>query len=124
MSIIGFLTLAQKEAMNSEHRYKIGAVIVSGGRVLSKGCNSVAHKSKGKRFAKWDCSICAERHAASKVRDKAALRGATIYVSRWNSAGPALALPCNHCMGLIEFLGIKKIVFSRVEFPYFGIIKL
>lgn len=124
MSLHGFLTMAQKEASRSLHRYQVGCVIVSGGRVISKGYNSVAHKSKGKRFAKWDCSICAERHAASKVKDKSALKGATIYVSRWNSFGPAMACPCSHCMELIEYLGIKKIVFSRNEFPFYGVVKL
>ena len=106
------MELAKEEAEKSNHKRKVGAVIVRGDRVLSKAHNLL--KTHPKFGSGWFSRLHAEGHAIYKAVKKGIdLRGATIYVYRMNSFGDALAKPCSCCMGLIHKHGIKNVVYSE-----------
>lgn len=118
------MMLAKIESEKSTYKHKLGAVIVSGNRILSKGHNQIRHCKVGKRFAPRENSVHAERNACVKV-DKEKLKGAYIFVYREFSNGePALAMPCEDCMNMIISMGIKRVYFSTNKFPYYGEIRL
>jgi len=99
---------AIKESEKSKHRFKLGAVIARGNRVLTKAHNS---RKTHPRFGVGDYNtLHAEAYAIYKaVRRGIDLRGTTIYVYRKNNN---LAKPCPCCMGLIHKYGIKEVVYS------------
>lgn len=109
------IPLCLKKAKTSKYRYKLAAVIVKGGAVLSYGVNHVGANSSLLN-QEWPGSIHAEQAAILKLlkqknMDKAS--GAIMYVSRINGRGTTgLARPCQHCMELIEAIGIKKIIYT------------
>lgn len=121
------LYYALEESRKSTYKQKIGACIMAGSRVLSRGFNSVTYNSTGvSKYTNYKISTHAERDAASKV-DKENLKGATIYIAREYNGSPerwAYAKPCECCMAMIKDLGFKKVVFSIPEVPFFEIIKL
>ncbi|WP_372412171.1 hypothetical protein [Streptomyces luteireticuli] len=96
-----YLAIALKEAARSECRFRVGAVLVKGGRVLGRSCNR-----------RRNCSRTDFRHATFHaeemlMRSTAARRGAVVYVARLNKAGaPLLARPCPRCQRLLVSRGI------------------
>lgn len=102
------MRLAIKESKKSDHRFKIGAAIVKGNRVLSKAHNS---RKTHPKFGSGEFStLHAESYAIYKaIRQGICLVGSTIYVYRHNNN---LAKPCSCCMGFIHKYGIKNIVYS------------
>lgn len=85
--------LALKIAEDSNHAYKMGAVIIRGGSVLALACNQ----------AEWGKH--AEVRAIAKGND---LRDATIIIAR---RGKRMSKPCLDCMIKIKQVGITKIVY-------------
>lgn len=119
-----FMSLARQESFKSEHRHKLGALIVKNNRVISKGYNQVRHCATGKQFASWNNSVCAERDACRKV-DKEILKGATVYIYREGAKGePRLARPCNHCYRMLVKFGVKQVIYTVDNFPFTKIEKL
>lgn len=107
-----FLSLAKNLAESSSCRMKHGAVVVSGGRIMSLGINSM--KNNPARISEEhipDASMHAEMDAMRKV--KGSLKGATIYVARVNNQGvEMISRPCERCYLAIEKAGISKIVYT------------
>ena len=101
---------AIEESNKSSHKFKIGAAIVRGNRILSKAYNiNKTHPKFGSGVYK---RLHAEGHAIYKaVRQGIDVSGSTIYVYRKNDN---LAKPCKCCMGLIHKYGIKEVVYSGV----------
>jgi len=97
------------------YRARTGAVIAKGKRILSTGHNRIGY-SKWLPDRPYPESIHAEQDAIIKLLKKRKLNdlaGATIYVSRVNSAGAArLAKPCVHCANLIRAVGISAVVYT------------
>lgn len=84
-----------------DNRHRLGAVIVSGGRIISK-----AHNLRTRH---------AEHRAVSPVW-KSELKGATIYVARPLHIQPGavgMARPCHKCLKLLREVGIVKVVYSN-----------
>lgn len=106
------LKQAKKIASTSTVKHKHGAVIVSGGRVLSVGVNSA--KNEGYVFpfaATWDRQIHAEEAALRGVKGKA--EGATIYVARVNRMGmERMSKPCHSCQKALKDAGIRRVVYT------------
>ena len=99
---------AIQESQKSTHRFKIGAAIAKGNKVLVKAHNT--RKTHPKFGSGEYNTLHAESHAICKaVRCGIDLSGTTIYIYRHNNN---LAKPCPCCMGLIHKHGIKKIVYS------------
>ncbi len=125
MDVFRYFTIARMESQKSEYYQKIGAVIVSGNRVLSKGYNQLRHCKIGKRFSPWDESIHAERDACRKV-NKDKIKGSYIFIYRENqtTGNPALAKPCEDCMNLIKYLGFKRVYYTINKPPYYVELRL
>jgi len=99
---------AIKESEKSKHRFKMGATIVRGNKILSKACNIM--KTHPKFGSGQYNNLHAEGHAIYKaIRSGIDVSGTTIYVYRENNN---LAKPCPCCMGLIHKYGIKEVVYS------------
>jgi deoxycytidylate deaminase len=119
------IKLAKKEAEKSEHKFRVGAIIYDGKRIISRGYNQV-HCWSSKlhpKFKKWDTSIHAE--AMAILNAKRNLKGKSIVVVRINRNGNyMLAMPCKHCMSYLQYVGIKNIMYSINEEPYFEEVEL
>jgi len=102
------MRLAIKESHKSNHRFKLGACIARGNKVLVKAHNT---RKTHPKFGAGDFqTLHAESHAICKaVRQGINLKGTTLYVYRRNNN---LAKPCPCCMGLIHKYGIKKVIYS------------
>jgi len=107
------LLLALKTAKISDERFKVGAVAVTGGRVIGTACN------KGRNHPtvledddiKTQASVCAERRLLAILGDKA--KGTTIYVARVKKDGSfGLSKPCERCKAALNDTGVKKVVYS------------
>lgn len=113
------IRLATKAAHESKfRRARVGAVVVSGNRVLSVGHNRIGY-SKYLSNRPYRESIHAEMQAVLellKTRRQAELIGATVYVSRISRSGkPRLAKPCKYCFDLLRAVGVSHVVFTTNE---------
>lgn len=118
--------IAEKESLKSNYKYKIGAVVVKGGSIISIGHNDIRYRSTGcSKYSDWKESLHAERACISKV-SKELVNGSSIYIFRRdNEQGlPALSKPCPQCAKLISDMGIKKVYFTTSQPPYYELIKL
>jgi deoxycytidylate deaminase len=109
------IRIASKQAKKSTfERYKLGAVIVKKGRVMSVGYNEIRYNSELRKS-----NIHAEEAAIMKLlRTKRLedLAGSTIYVSRIRANGSTgLAKPCGNCDALIKSVGIRAVVYTTSE---------
>lgn len=105
---------ACKAAEESTLRFKVGSVIVNAGRIISSGCNERRYTKhvRGRRHAQ---SLCSEQAAIVKLltaRRQDELVGASLYVTRINTQGVAMAKPCPFCQELIRSVGIRKVFYT------------
>jgi len=99
---------AIRQSEKSEHRFRVGAAIAKGKKVLIAACNS--RKTHPKYGSGAFSTLHAESHAIYKaIRQGINIKGATIYVYRANDL---LAKPCPSCQALINKYGIKHVVYS------------
>ena len=117
-----YMGAAKSVSELSDHpRVHIGAVIVSGHRIISSGCNSnvrtypLQAKIDSKYFGE-ECNgkVHAETDALMPFLKRGVrLSGATIYTYRELKNGDrAMARPCPRCMMLIKRAGIRNIVYT------------
>jgi pyrimidine deaminase RibD-like protein len=102
------LRVARKLALRSNYNFRLGAVLIRGGSVISTGWNSVDHP---------EAPLYSE-HAEESVLRKARYRaeGGTLLVVRIRrDGGLAMAYPCDRCMRLIRSLKVKTVVYSTQE---------
>ena len=106
-----FLAMAQAAAGNSTYRFRLGAVVVSGGRVRGVGWS----KSKNRPGSVSDvhlkrCSVHAE---ADALRGLDPLRRATCYVARIDARNePVLARPCADCFAALSAAGVTRVFWT------------
>jgi|TARA_R100001594_G_C3988390_1_gene251824 deoxycytidylate deaminase len=100
--------VAKKASERSQERFKMGAVITRGNRVLAHGFNT--NKTHPKFGSGEYKKVHAESSAICKcIRQGISLEGACIWIYRRNEL---LAKPCPCCMELIESVGIKDIYYT------------
>lgn len=99
--------LAMQVAKLSQCRYRLGAVIVKGSRVLSVGCNVTKSHPIHKEYPNWTISIHAEHSAILKATTD--VSGATVFVAR--QGGNKASKPCSFCLAVLLEAGIKEIVY-------------
>lgn len=104
-----FLNWAAGASYNSEHGiYKMGAVIVSKGKIIGVGWNKNKSHPKALNFTR---KIHAELAALVGFRN-GDLLGAHMYVVRTTNGGAmATSKPCKYCMILIQESGIEAVTF-------------
>ena len=108
-----FLNLAKIEAENSSFSdWRIGAVIVKNGKVISKGHNRLSGKVKTRKRLDF-LSLHAEADAILNCNDFKRLKGARIYVAgvKYNGNG-VNARPCMNCLSMIARVGIKRVYYN------------
>lgn len=106
----------------SDHRCKLGCVIVDGHRIISSGHNSktkfhrIQSELDNKFFPGYENKgpVHAEVSALIPlIKRRVDLSGTTLYVYRENKDGKlAMSRPCPRCMQLIKEQGIKKICYT------------
>lgn len=117
-----FMMRAKQVSEFSDYsKYMIGAVIVSNGKIISRGwsqekthpfieINGSYQTPKGLHISK---NIHAECAAIFKVKNKEILMGATIYVFRENKQGEIVnSRPCPMCEKVLRKYGFKKMVYT------------
>lgn len=124
------LIYALKEAENSSYQQRLGAVIMQGSLVLSRGYNQVRYKAIGvSRYTNFKESLHAERSVISQINIKE-IKNATLYIARLMKNGDSgLAAPCDCCLHMIvditkKYGTIKKIIFTIPEAPFYEEIKV
>lgn len=108
-----WLKRAKKVAQNSTYkkRFRHGAVLVRGGKVINEGWNSNNYKNFYHRFSEYGI-IHAEADAIYNI-SKQKTKNSTLYVARINCLGELrISKPCSGCIDFAKFCGIKKIIFS------------
>jgi tRNA(Arg) A34 adenosine deaminase TadA len=104
---------AATEALKATGTYKLGAVVVSGNRLLATGFN---RKRNDPRFCERGWSIHAEVSALKRIKQGALRPNTTIYVARVTRAGRiAMAKPCETCEKAVYDSGIKRIIYTTNE---------
>lgn len=99
----------------------VGALISKGKKKLSCACNRdgiITFRDEGNH------ALIIPRHAEIQAAQQAGienLKGATIWVWRETSDGiPGLARPCErHCMPFLKLAGIKRVIYTASNHPYF-----
>jgi len=127
MHIKRMLYLAEQESKKSTYYQPIGAIFINGNKILSRGYNQLRHKAIGggmSGYTAFSCSLHAERDCLSKLK-KERIRGGTLIIYRGTKAGDsALARPCRQCMWMLTELGVRRVVYSTGQAPYFEELKL
>ena len=111
------------EAMSelSNHRCKMGCVVVNAHRIISSGHNSATntHAFQAKLDKKFfGCECAGYLHAETDallplIKSSMDLSRASIYVYRSMKNGlRGMARPCPRCMSVIKQLGIKTVNYS------------
>lgn len=111
---VRYLEIAKNLALSSAAgRYRHGAIVVKGGRILSTGINKVKNHPdvfEDKETILENSHIHAEVDALKKV---GRVKGATIYIVRVNKTGKTgLSRPCDSCYERIVDAGITKIIYT------------
>lgn len=106
------LEQAKRIASTSSCRFKHGAVVVKGGRVLSVGVNSQRNdRDVYSTLPDGARQVHAEYAALRALGGDA--RGATVYVARVNNFGEArMSMPCSRCQTLLRLAGVKRVVYT------------
>ena len=116
-----FFKAAQSMSMLSDHRCRIGCVIVDKHRIISSGHNSntKCHPIQAEIDTKhFNCSCVGKLHAETSaliplMRSKEDLSRATVYTYRELKDGSlGMARPCPRCMQLIKSIGITRIKYT------------
>jgi deoxycytidylate deaminase len=112
-----YVELAARIAQQTEFKeYKHGAVLVRGGAVLNTSCNKNKYKAWASRFRKKQhghATLHAEIGAILGL-DRSMTEGATVYVVRVGRSGDLKnSKPCPMCEAAMQFVGIKKVVYSN-----------
>ena len=102
-------------ALNPHYpQWKLAALIVKGGSVISTGLSKRRNDPLNVPGGE-NCSEHAEAAALRRAR-KSNLSGATAYIARIGRDGePKLAKPCSECEQALRDAGIKKIVYTTEE---------
>jgi deoxycytidylate deaminase len=98
-----------------------GAIIVKGGRILSKGINRPRRNAFINIFAHHEgCNIHAECDAILRARKKTDLNGAKMFVARMRKIDklPGTSRPCEMCQKIMVRYGIKKVFYTDVDGTY------
>lgn len=119
-----YFNAAKSVSALSNHRCKIGCVVVSGHRIISSGHNSASktHAFQAKIDKKFfGCECAGYLHAETAallplIKEGVDLKDSTIYVYRKMKDGKiGMARPCPRCMSVIKSCGIKNINYTTED---------
>jgi tRNA(Arg) A34 adenosine deaminase TadA len=105
------LNQAIEEALKSDYKQQIAAVIFKGKRIIAVAHNAVRSNKIPYKFKNFLESSHAECQAIIKARRS--LKGYDILVIRLNRQGDLMmAKPCEFCQEFIDYVGIRNTFFS------------
>ena len=112
----GIIKLCLLESEKSNYRFKIGAVVFKGSRILSSGHNEIRSvRYINNRYKTYLNTLHAEQAALLHL-DWNRLKNASICIIRATQNGVlGNAKPCPMCMGLIQHVKIKTIWYSDAD---------
>lgn len=121
---VGFFRLARNTAKLSDCRYKVGAVIAKK-RPVAVGFNiSRTHPQYSNPENTYKTTIHAEVRAVLNC-DPGHVTGSKIYVYRSDASGkPAYARPCRDCVAVLKRLGVKQMIYTTDEMPFYCVERL
>lgn len=111
----GIIKRCLEECEKSTYRFRIGAVIFKGSRIISSGHNGIRSVSQIKdKFKKYENSLHAEQAALMNI-DWNKVKGCSILVMKISPSKGTLSMakPCEICQKLLEHIGIKTIYYSN-----------
>lgn len=109
-----WLERAARVAEGASGRWRLGCILVSGGRVLASAVNTVRNDPAVLDDQPWLSSEHAEMAA---LRMAGHVRGATLYVARIGSDGTTRhAQPCVRCQAQLEARSIRAVWSSDEEY--------
>jgi deoxycytidylate deaminase len=113
-----FLNRAIGVAMTSKCRWKHGAVVTKGSRVVCWSPNVFRNHSEidyqGATFHAEDAALRDLSRLTGETYGRGDFSGYTIYVARVNNLGvPRLSRPCGPCMRLLTSRGVHNIVYTN-----------
>lgn len=118
---IKYFNIAKSVSDLSDHKYKLGAIVIYKHRIISSGYNSSTNTDALQAkldMHKYHCDCAGKLHAESDallyfIKRRINLSGAEIYVYRQKANGAlGMARPCSSCLKLIKQCGIKKIHYT------------
>jgi len=114
-----FFRIAEKVAQKGRSKFRMGAVVVQGNRILSVGYNNMqkSHPVMSRNSISVEQQNFIKLHAevsALLSLDNPSINNKTaIYVYRARRDGhQGLAKPCDVCIRFIQSMGVKKVYFS------------
>jgi tRNA(Arg) A34 adenosine deaminase TadA len=109
-----WLERALKVAAVADGRWRVGCVIVRGGRVLAAAANTQRNDPANVDGCFWHVSVHAEMAALRQVADP---RGATAYVARIGRSGEIRhSQPCIRCREVLEESGVRAVWSSDASY--------
>lgn len=112
----GIIKKSVKQAEKSNmYPFKVGSVIFKGNRILSYGYNKKGFCGKiHPKYRNPYDSIHAEQAAIINAKDWEKLKGSSILVVRLCRSGVlSMSYPCEMCMEMIKYVGIKEIYYTN-----------
>lgn len=118
---IKYFNIAKSVSELSDHKYKLGAIVIYKHRIISSGYNSSTNTDALQAKLdknKYKCDCVGKLHAESAaliyfIKRHISLSGAEIYVYRRKADGTiGMARPCSSCMELIKQCGIRKVHYT------------
>lgn len=124
MAAVSYLNIAKKQALNSNENFRLGACCVKSGRILGAGFNQLGKMNKLVRQYFGHPTLHAEISALLYM-NPLDIKGSIIYVYRIGKLGePRLAKPCHRCTIALRAFGVKKVIYSTTDHPYFDVLEL
>ena len=111
----GVVKRCLEECEKSTYKFRIGAVIFKGDRIISSGHNGIRSSSKiNNKYKKYENSLHAEQ-AALMGLDWTKVKGYSILVMKLSPTKKILsnAKPCKICQRILTLVGIKNIFYSN-----------
>lgn len=105
------LKTAIDEALKSDYKHRVSAVIFKGNRVIAVAHNSVRSNKIPYKFKNFLESSHAECQAIINARRS--LKGYDILVIRLNNSEELMmAKPCEFCQGFIDHVSLRNVYYS------------
>ena len=111
----GIIKRCLEECEKSTYRFRIGAVIFKGSRIISSGHNGIRSSSQIKsKFKKYENSLHAEQAALMNINWNK-VKGCSILVLKISKTKKQLsnAKPCPLCQKLLAHIGTHNIYYSN-----------
>lgn len=120
------IEMAIDEAVKSDYKVKHSAIIFNKNIIISRAYNSISTYNR-KLHPKFKKRLSQGLHAetAAILSARSDLSGCAMLIIRINKRKQLLmSKPCEYCMKYIEYVGIKKVIYSINCYPYIQEIKL